>query len=239
MQKTIFISGSTRGIGKAIAVTASQMRYDVIIHGSKKSNKSDEFAREIKADAYYFDISNSREVAKATNEVLKSHPVIDAVVNCAGVVEPQAYNDFDSTNWLRQYNVNVIGALNIIKGLGGSIKPGGAIVNVASVRGVQGMASDRIPAYSASKAALINVTETLAKHFAPNIRVNSISPSFTLTDMSSSWSAATTAQTTRNLLERPAAPKEVASVVMFLVSEAASHITGQNIIIYGGYSVRN
>jgi NAD(P)-dependent dehydrogenase (short-subunit alcohol dehydrogenase family) len=239
MAETIFITGSTRGIGKAVAEQAITEGFTVILHGQKRNQKNDAFATSLGMQIYYFDVSNEDMVNKECRKIINNNSALKAIINCAGTVSPQTYNDFTTENWSRHFKINVLGVVNVVNAMSDHLSAHSSIVNIASVRGVPGMASDRVPAYSASKAALINVTETMAKHFSPRIRVNAISPSFTLTDMSKSWDKNTFAKTKNNLLERAAEPSEIANVAVFLASDAAAHITGQNIIVDGGYSVRN
>lgn len=239
MTKAIFITGSTRGIGRAVAESAIKKGFSVILHGRRRSDESDSFAASLQSSIYYFDISDKTSINQELAKLILEHPKLHAIINCAGTVIPQSYGDSSDENWIQHFMVNVMGVVHIVNTLSHHLALGGSIVNIASVRGIHGMASDRIPAYSASKAALINVTETMAKHFSSKIRVNAISPSFTLTDMSKSWDTATIVKTKVNLMHRPAKPEEIANVAIFLVSDEASHITGQNIVVDGGYSARD
>lgn len=237
--RVIFITGSTRGIGRAVAEAAIKAGYTVILHGRKESEKGLVLAKMLKCDIYYFDVSNKVAVDLAMKRLTQKYPCLSSVVNCAGIVMPQSYNDYATKNWMDHFAVNVLGAVNVVTALRDNIRSGGAVVNVASIRGVHGSASDRVAAYSASKAALLNVTETMAKHYSPFIRANAVSPSFTLTDMSKSWDELAITSTKSNLLQQPATTEEVASAIMFLASDSSSHITGQNLIVDGGFNVRN
>jgi NAD(P)-dependent dehydrogenase (short-subunit alcohol dehydrogenase family) len=239
MAETIFITGSTRGIGKAVAEQAANEGFTVILHGREKTQKSEAFANSLGVEIYYFDISNEDMVNRECQKILKRYPTLKSIINCAGTVTPQSYTNFTFDNWSNHFMINVMGIINVVNAMSDNLDPHGSIVNIASVRGVHGMASDRVPAYSASKAALISVTETMAKHFSPGIRVNAVSPSFTLTDMSKSWDKSTVEKTKNNLLKRAAEPSEISNIAIFLASDASSHITGQNIIADGGYSVRD
>jgi len=114
-------------------------------------------------------------------------------------------------------------------------KGAGRIVNIASIRGY-GITSSRA-AYSTSKAAIMNLTCTLAKEYAPTIAVNAVSPGFTRTDMAKTWSEAVWNQVKTSLLNRVAEPEEIAEAICFLASEKASCITGQSLLVDGGYSI--
>ena len=111
----------------------------------------------------------------------------------------------------------------------------GRIVNIASIRAYE-FASGR-PVYSASKAVIVNLTAVLAKEFAPDISVNAVAPGFTETSMAKTWDEEVLKQVKSALLGRSAQPKEIAEAILFLASEKASFITGQTILVDGGYSI--
>jgi len=111
----------------------------------------------------------------------------------------------------------------------------GRIVNIASIRAF-GSTSGR-PAYSASKAAVMNLTSVLAKEFAPDILVNAVAPGFIETPMSKVWDEEIWKKIKTALLGRVGQPKEIAEAILFLASDKASFITGQTIIVDGGYSI--
>lgn len=113
------------------------------------------------------------------------------------------------------------------------LKKNGSIVTIASVRGFP-QASGR-PAYAATKAAIIALTASLAKEFAPDIRVNSVAPGFTETDMAKTWAPDVRKLSEQSLLGRLAQPSEIAEAVAFLLSDRASFMTGQTMLVDGGY----
>ena len=112
---------------------------------------------------------------------------------------------------------------------------GGRIVNIASIRANIGTSGK--PVYSASKAAIVNLTSVLAKEFAPDIYVNAVSPGYTNTPISANWDKKVWKQVNTALVGRIAQPKEIAEAILFLASDRASFITGQTIIVDGGYSI--
>ena len=113
----------------------------------------------------------------------------------------------------------------------------GRIVNIASSRGHSITTNAKNMTYSVAKAGVINLTAALAKEYAPYISVNAVSPSFTLTDMSNTWSDEIRQKVKTNLLGRAAKPAEIAEVILFLSSDKASFINGQTILVDGGYSI--
>lgn len=112
----------------------------------------------------------------------------------------------------------------------------GAIVNVSSIRGIASTSTVHAMPYSASKAAVTLFSAVLAKEVAPAVRVNSVSPGFTNTKQSSvERNSAPGSEASKSLLGRAAHPKEIAEVILFLLSDRASYIVGQDIIVDGGY----
>jgi 3-oxoacyl-[acyl-carrier protein] reductase len=116
----------------------------------------------------------------------------------------------------------------------------GKIVNVGSVRGhAQGSTAKNLP-YSASKAAVINITAALAKEYAEdNILINSVSPSGVNTNIAKTWDEATQKRNTSVPLKRIAEPNEIGEMICFLISDKASYITGQDFVVDGGYLIGN
>ena len=112
------------------------------------------------------------------------------------------------------------------------------IINIASVKGTYSAVG--YVAYASSKAAIINLTTGLAKEFAPDIMVNSVSPGFVDTEMTNrTWSKRIQKQVKSILLKRIATPDEIANVILFLCSDECTYINGQNIIVDGGFGIKN
>ncbi len=237
--KIILITGSSRGIGKSTAELAYKQGAKVIVHGKTKTKELEDFAASINASICCFDVTNKGEATKAINEILTQVTRIDILVNSAGIVKVEPFLEASDENWLENFQANFLGTVHVIQ----SVLPNmlehesGSIVNVSSIRGERTMASNRGMAYSASKAAVINLTSGLAKEYAPNIRVNSVAPGFTLTDMSKTWNDTVRNQVKTALLGRGAKPTEIAEAILFLAGDKASFITGQTIDVDGGYEI--
>ena len=135
------------------------------------------------------------------------------------------------------FKVNVLGTVHFCQAVIPQMQKNkyGRIVNVASLRGF-GAASGK-PAYSASKAAIINLTASMAKEFSPDIIINAVAPGFTETPIAKNWDDEVWAKVNTSLLGRIAQPKEIAEVILFLTSDRASFIIGQTILADGGYSM--
>lgn len=239
LNKVILITGSARGIGAAIAIEAKKDGAIVVLHGRTKSAPLLKLAKELDAAYITADVGNEEAMTQAVEKITAKHGRIDILINNAGIVKPASTLKSSNANWMEHFNVNVIGILNCTRAVvPHMIQQGsGRIINIASIHGHVAMASQGVSAYSATKAALLNMTSSMAKEFAPTIAVNAVSPGYTLTDMSNGWSEDVWSQISKTLLKRAAKPEEIAGAALFLASSRASYITGQVLIVDGGYSV--
>ena len=237
MKKVILITGSSRGIGAAIARLAKEKGYEVLLHGRTHSSHLMKLAKELDSKYLIFDISNEDEVRQALFETTE----INILVNSAGVNISKTFNDLTDTDWRNVYDINLFGLVNVTRHVVSIMKRSkstGKIINIASIKGLY--ASVGRVAYASSKAAVINLTTGLAKELAPDILVNAVAPGFTNTEMTdNTWSDRIKKQVDNILLKRMADPKEIAEVVLFLSSSANEYITGQTINIDGGFSIKN
>lgn len=233
----LLITGSSRGIGASVARLSKKYGYEVILHGRTKSKSLLKIAKELESNYLYFDITKEDQIKSGLNEL--SH--INALVNSAGINISKSFEDLTTSDWNKTLSNNVIGLSNVIKYSLPKLKNSKTItriVNLASIKGTYS-AVGRV-AYASSKAAVINLTSGLAKEYAPNILVNAVSPGFTETDMTSNtWSTRIEKQVESILLKRIASPDEIAELVFFLCSDKCTYITGQNINVDGGFSIKN
>jgi len=233
----MLITGSSRGIGAAIARLAKVKGYEVLLHGRTQSDQLMELAKELDSKYVIFDISNENEVKKALSDITQ----INFLVNSAGLNISKAFDDLKDSDWRSVYDVNIFGLVNVIRYTIPIMKRSqsiGKIINIASIKGLY--ASVGRVAYASSKAAVINLTTGLAKELAPRILVNAVAPGFTNTEMTkNTWSDRIKKQVNNILLKRMADPKEIAEVVLFLSSDMNQYITGQTINVDGGFSIKN
>ena len=237
MKKVILITGSSRGIGAAIARLAKEKGYDVLLHGRTHSSHLINLAKELDSKYIIFDVSKEDEVKQAFSEISR----IDVLVNSAGVNISKAFDNLTDSDWKAIYDINLFGLVNVTRHVVPIMNRSqsiGKIINIASIKGLY--ASVGRVAYASSKAAVINLTTGLAKEFAPKILVNAVAPGFTSTEMTdNTWSDRIKKQVDNILLKRMANPKEIAEVVLFLSSDASEYITGQTINVDGGFSIKN
>lgn len=237
MSKTMLITGSSRGIGAALAKLAVNEGYEVILHGRKSSRNLKLIANQLRSRFVSFDVNNENEIKYAVKNIKK----IDILVNSAGLNISKSFIKLKNKDWRSIYNTNVFGIANVIRWTLPIIKKNisvSKIINIASVKGTYSAVGH--VAYASSKAAVINLTTGLAKEFSPKILVNSISPGFTKTEMTKkTWSKRIKKQVDNILLKRMATAEEIANVILFLCSEKCLYITGQNINVDGGFGIKN
>lgn len=233
------ILGSSRGIGAATARRLAKDGWNVLVHGQRMSDTLADLSNELHCQHLTFDVSSVAETRNAIADVIERYGTPRAVVYCCGINRVAPFEKMSSEDVHAIMDVNFTGAAYVCQLLMPQMKALGdaRAVLVTSIRGLNSTSSDRIPIYSASKAALSNLTVALAKSYGPEVRINAVAPGFTTTDMSRTWTDQVWTQARSALLGRPAEPKEIADTISFLVSDDSSFITGQTITVDGGYSV--
>jgi len=237
--KTILITGSSSGIGEATARLAKEYGAVPILHGKTESEKLKKIAGELGCEYIFCDVADRKAVDKAVANILSKVGKIDILVNSAGIAPRATFLETTEEMWQEVLGVNLLGPSHFCHALIPEMQKNkyGRIVNVSSIRAFSGTTGRS--AYSASKAALVNLTAVLAKEFAPYIAVNAVAPGYTNTPRgSSNWDDKVWREVNKALLGRIGQPKEIAEAILFLTSDNASFITGQTLIVDGGYSVK-
>jgi NAD(P)-dependent dehydrogenase (short-subunit alcohol dehydrogenase family) len=226
----IFVTGASRGIGKAISQRLHQDGYHIV--GTYNTTKPTASSAEDAGETQKFiqlDCGNDSSIEAVARTLAGSE--LRGIVNNAGMIEFEDFQNFDLEGWRRTFAVNLDGVLKLILALKDRLAAGGSIVNIASTDGFIG-GFDTM-AYAASKAAVINLTKSLAINLGPkNIRVNAVAPGWIQTDMGTKMPEVAIDHTA---LGRLGLPEEIAGVVSFLISSDSSYVTGETIVVDGGY----
>ena len=235
--KNALVTGSTRGIGRAIAEAFAESGARVAVVG-RDQQRADEAAGAIGRGAKGFaaDVSDTATVAKLIDDVEKSFGSIDVLVNNAGITRDNLVMRLKDEDWDAVLNANVRGAFAAIRAVSRGMmkRRSGRIINIASIVGLIGNKGQAN--YAASKAGLIALTKSVAKELGSrNILVNAVAPGFIETEMTAAMTQeARDALGKQIALERLGSAHDVAAMVAFLASDLASYITGQVFVVDGG-----
>jgi 3-oxoacyl-[acyl-carrier protein] reductase len=239
--KVALVTGASRGIGRAIALELARQGAKVAVNYAGSEAKANEVVEEIKnmgqeAFAIQADVSNAKAVDQMVKAVLERFERIDILVNNAGITRDNLLMRMKEEEWDDVINTNLKGVFNCTKAVTRPMMKQryGRIVNIASIVGVSGNPGQAN--YVAAKAGVIGLTKTAARELASrNITVNAVAPGFITTDMTDRLSEELKAEMLKQIpLARFGEPEDVAKVVSFLVSDAASYMTGQTLHVDGG-----
>lgn len=240
--KKALVTGAARGLGKAIADDLAES--GATVYGTSRDAAS---ARKISerygTPALPLDVTQTNDLPRFAETLMQDSGGIDLLVNNAGVNVPKPALELTAEDWDTVFDTNLKGSFFLTTAIAQHwINRGtpGAIVNVASQAGIVGI--EERAAYGTSKAGLIHLTKILALEWAPaGIRVNAVAPTFVRTELTAStlsrpeWAAELLS---RIPLGRFGEPEDIAGAVAFLLSDAASMITGHTLAIDGGYTIR-
>ena len=236
VMKTVLVTGVSRGMGMATAKTLSKEGYRVIGIYNANQESAERLKKEFENVEIFACDFSKREQTLTLVDTLKYYSFC-GIANCAGVFLGIDFQQFDMEIWRQTFEVNVHAPLLLVQGLKGNIEDGGSIVNIASTDGMVG--SEVGLAYSASKAALINLTMSLANVFGSRgIRVNAVAPGWIGDGMQSPQELLDEAKWF-NPLRRLGSYEEMARVVSFLLSDKSSYINGTTLVADGGDSAVN
>lgn len=243
MRKTALITGSSRGIGAATAEVFAKHNYDVIItyKDSEKeaTNLSKRLKEEYNINTYVFqvDMSNTKDIDKMVETLMKQKISIDCLVNNAGISRDSLFQDKTIEDFEFVLKTNLIGPFWLSKKIGKEMyeKKSGCIINVTSTNALDTYYPMSVD-YDASKSGLLSLTHNLAVEFSPYINVNAVAPGWTKTDMIKNLDEEyVKEETNKILLHRFAEPKEIANVIYFLSTEEAKYINNEIIRVDGGW----
>lgn len=242
MKKVALITGSSRGIGRAEAITLARDGYAVCVNCVEREDKARELVDMLRSNGcetmwYKADVSDSTAVKQMVAAIEEKLGAVTLLVNNAGIAKQCLFQDMTEDYWRHIFDVNLNGAFNTIQAVLPNMlhEHSGCIINTSSIWGQHGASCE--VAYSATKHAIIGLTRSLAQELAPtNIRVNCVAPGVIDTDMVQVLGTETLAALAEDTpAGRLGRPEDIAAVVSFLASDAASFITGQVITSDGGF----
>jgi len=242
--RTAIVTGGARGIGRAIAERlaaggAAVALADVLEEQARDAAAAIATAYDVRAAGYKVDVSAVAEVEAFVAEVVASFGGVDILVNNAGIARDSLLFRMSDDDFERVLRVNLYGAFYFCRAVGRlmSKRRYGKIINISSVIGVMGNAGQAN--YAAAKGGVIALTKSVAKELAPRgVNVNAVAPGFIATDMTAALSEdVRNAYLARIPLGRLGTPADVAAVVAFLASDAASYLTGHVLFVDGGLMI--
>jgi len=244
------ITGGGTGVGRATTLGLARLGYRVVINYSKSQAEAEETIREVRSRggeglAMHADVADDADCRRLVSVAVARFARLDVLVNCAGTTEFIPFDDLDGATdevWQRLYQVNVVGAFHCARAAREPLlaSGGGSIVNVSSVAAQLGQGSS-IP-YCCTKAALDNLTVSLARTFAPRIRVNGIAPGFiagrwTQGGLGERYEAIKQAYERTLPLGRVCQPEDIADGIISLIT-GSTIVTGQTLTVDAGMMIR-
>lgn len=238
--KIVLITGGGTGIGRAIALRLAMEKVNVALNYSRSEKEAQETKKEVEAlgvkcEIYKANIASDEEVKDMITQVIQDFGKLDILVNNAGITYFVKHSDLEGMKeeyWDNVWAVNVKGLFFCCRAAAAALKQtNGVIINITSIAGLAGLGSSI--AYSASKAASISVTKSLARVLAPEVRVNSIAPGVVKTRWVEGQEDHIERLAGSTPMQRVAVPEDIAEIVYGIIAHAG-FVTGQNIVVDGG-----
>lgn len=242
-QRVALVTGSTSGIGKAIAGRLAKDGYRVVFHSRDSVEAGNALAASVPNASYIqADLAQPEQITSLIQQILVTHGRLDVLINNAAISAVIPHGDMQQASadvWRKMYDVNVIAPWLLITEAETALRNAATgqhsscIVNVSSHAGVRPKGAS-IP-YAVSKAALNHMTKLLAVNLSPLIRVNAVAPGLVDTPMTQDWHDARALWRDKSPMQRGAHPEEIADIVAMLVH--SSYLTGEVILCDGGLNL--
>jgi 3-oxoacyl-[acyl-carrier protein] reductase len=238
--RVVVVTGSSRGIGRAIAQAFAREGCAVVVNAARSIAAARAVADAItaaggRALAVQADVGDPPQARDLIARAVREYGRVDVLVNNAGIVDRAGLWHIDEARWSAMMAVHVTGPFFASRAAGEAMvrQRGGAIINIASMRGIDPGSGPLH--YNVSKAAVLMLTKCLARDLAPHVRVNAIAPGYTETDFHADRTIAEREQITARVpLRRFGRPEEVARAAVFLASDGAAYMTGHTLVLSGG-----
>jgi len=237
--KVAIVTGAARGIGQSIAIELARKGANVVVSDIIPGDDTVNQIKKLKRKSIYIktDISKKAEVESLITQTIRQFKKLDILVNNAGIFITGTTLDLSEEAWNKTIDVNLKGSFLCSQAALRHMKKGASIINISSVAGIEGYAG--AAAYCASKGGIRLLTKALAAEFgAKGIRVNSVHPGLIDTAMTKDFTKdkkVLEGMMSKFLIKRVGKPVDIAGPVVFLASEAASYMTGSEIIADGGW----
>lgn len=239
--RVVLVTGGGRGIGRAIAAAFAHEGAAVAVGYRDRAREAQTVVEGLRrggrrAIAVQGDVGRAGDARGLVNQVLDEWGRLDVLVNNAGILRRTPLVELTLAEWDEVLSANLTGVMLCAQAAAPALRTrGGVIVNVASIRGLIGGTS---LAYAASKGGVVTLTKTLARSLAPQVRVNAVAPAFVDTELNAYLTVEQREQIARQIpLGRFAEPEEIARAILFLASPRAAYITGQTLVVDGGFTM--
>lgn len=242
-RRVALVTGSTSGIGAAIARTLSRAGYAVVLHSRNSADTGRAMAAEMKQAIYVqADLALEADRVRLVNEAITAWGQLDVLVNNAGISRVIPHSDLASATsavWHELNEINVVAPYHLVALAESALRDAarfrraGSVVNISSHAGVRPKGAS-IP-YAVSKAALNHMTRLLAVSLGPDIRVNAVAPGLVDTPLTAEWTAAQALWRDRAPMRRAASPEDIANAVLMLVD--SDYLTGEILLSDGGLNL--
>lgn len=237
MNKTVLITGASKGLGKSIALSFAEHSYNVIITYLNSENEAHELCKyiiehyDVNATCYKLDVCDENGIKSLFTKIDK----LDCLVNNAAYNNDCDLFEHSKSEFMKVLDTNLVGPFLMSKYAFPLLSAtNGSIVNIASTNGIDSMYPESLD-YDASKAGLINLTKNLSKAYAPSVRVNAVAPGWIETHNTEDMSLEFRGQElSKIVLNRFASPDEIAKVVYFVGSDDNTYMTGSIVRVDGG-----
>ena len=243
--RVVLITGAASGIGRATALACGAAGAIVAVNHLARADEAAELvallhSRGARAQAFEADVTRSADVTRMVADVERELGPIGALLNNAGIIDDRPFLETTEEQWDRMLNADLKSVFLMCRAVlpGMVARDAGVIVNIASDLGVLGR--EQFAPYCAAKAGVIGLTRSLAREFAPRIRVNAVAPGFIKTDMTTEF--VNNPEVAAKILEavplkRFGEAADIANITAYLCSEEAGYITGQVFSVDGGMAM--